>query len=73
MKGLDLLMVGNVKNILLDTEYKQFVVRYPHFHKKLVHHLENLKTSMPDFANNLLKCLAYLEVNHRKLALDALE
>ena len=61
--------MGSTKNILEDTPFENFFKRYPAFHQKLL----KATTEKKLYSDQLLSCLAYLEVNYRQMALDEIE
>jgi hypothetical protein len=69
VQGLQLLALGSAKNILADSEFESFSIRYPAFHRRMLKKLEEKRT----VADYLESCLAYLEVNQRQLALSEVD
>ena len=69
VKGLQLLEIGSVKNILEDTQFQVFKKRYTTFHKRLFKKVAEKAL----YRQYLHSALAYLEVNHRQLALNEID
>lgn len=73
VKGLELLETGSAKNILLDTSFEVFIKRYPFLHRRMLNKANECWKESSHLSEHLTSCLAYLEVNQRKLALDSIE
>ena len=65
IQGMQLIQMGNARNILIDTSHETFIKRYPVFHKKMLRKAELNGT----YSDKLYACLSYLEVNYRKMAI----
>ena len=66
-----MLSIGSAKNILLETDFEVFIKRYPIFHRKMFTKANENYKDASHLSEHLASCLAYLEVNQRKSALDS--